>query len=76
MAIIDKQEVKYLRDRYSVLTGATILEATVITQHSVYGKELWPAMKLKLRDGQVMWVHVDRDPEGNGPGHLSGWELA
>jgi len=78
MALIDQTECGYLRKHYEVLKHAVILDVAInaiADEYDPHYIEYWPSLKVRLRDGQTLWVDVDCDPEGNGPGHLSGWRV-
>lgn len=78
MALIEQTGVGYLRKHYSLLKGALIMDVkieTISMDDDVDWVEYWPSLKVRLPDGKTFWVTVDCDPEGNGPGHLSGWSV-
>ena len=58
----------WLRAYLQPLEGATI--ELIGLQHD--GGELFTSLCVKLRDGQKRWVRLQADPEGNGPGWVSG----
>lgn len=57
---------RLLNDRLRQLKGATIVDAFAVESHG----DIWPTLTLKLKDGTDCVVTVQRDAEGNGPGHL------
>lgn len=74
MASIEKNESEYMSKDYELLKYAVILDVqinAVIDEDDPNFIQFVPSLKVRLEDGQGMWVDVDCDPEGNGPGHLS-----
>jgi len=60
---------QWLNAYLTPLLGANI-EGFLVVPGEVYG-ELWPVLRVRLADGKMMMVTVQRDEEGNGPGHLA-----
>ena len=60
------------RELMDLLAGATILEAG----RADFGGEEWPILRIRTKNGRRFQVFVQRDEEGNGPGHLEAEEVA
>lgn len=59
-------QARYVNGYLNTLKGASIVDAFSVESHG----EIWPTLTLKLKDGTDCVVTVQRDAEGNGPGHL------
>jgi len=58
---------EWLLKHLQPLIGATIIR--VEAEPSEYA-DAWPVLYVKLRNGSIKALIIQRDPEGNGPGHV------
>lgn len=65
-----RQQAEWYSRHYGQLAGATIIQ-TIIEIDEEFG-DLWPVFKIKLADGRELEIQIQADPEGNGPGFISG----
>ena len=64
-----QMEMKYLDEQLSALVGCKIVGVQIEYNDGDGLGEAWPVLVLE-RHGRTWALVVQRDPEGNGPGHL------
>ncbi len=69
-----KQQQAWMGRYYGQLEGATITEF-IIGMDPEFG-DMFPVLKVKLKDGKEIEITIYQDEEGNGPGFIHGLDLA
>lgn len=69
IAAVEKDK-KYVQDYLAPLVGGTIIAYGAVVEDDLGWPEVWPVLRVKLKNGKTVELVVSQDPEGNGPGHL------
>ena len=67
---LDAKAIKFYKNYYGSLVGATITKATV-SKADDEGNS-WPTFNVTLKDGTKLELELSQDEEGNGPGFMFG----
>ena len=67
---LDAKAIKFYKDYYGSLVGATVTKVT-ISDDDDEGNS-WPIFAVTLKDGTKVELELSQDEEGNGPGFMFG----